>query len=160
MQVEIEKIKQFVKWYEEMARPFLLQTAPEEKVADFDKDAARLSKAVESFDPELAVCFLGSSGIGKSTLINALLGGRQAVVPSGGVGPLTAQAVVVRYREAAGFEVEYHKARRLWQTIFGLEHAFKVELGAPAASPELPSALPEDLEDMEEAELPEEAAAE
>jgi len=51
MQGEIEKIKQFVKWYEEAARPFLLRTAPEEKVADFDKDAARLSKAVESFDP-------------------------------------------------------------------------------------------------------------
>ena len=109
MQVEIEKIKQFVKWYEETARPFLLKTA-EEKVADFDKDAARLSKAVKSFDPELAVCFLGSSGVGKSTLINALLGGKQAVVPSGGVGPLTAQAVVVRYREAPGFEVEYHKS--------------------------------------------------
>jgi GTP-binding protein EngB required for normal cell division len=152
MQGEIEKIKQFVKWYEEAARPFLLKTAPEEKVADFDKDAARLSKAVESFDPELAVCFLGSSGIGKSTLINALLGGRQAVVPSGGVGPLTAQAVVVRYREAAGFEVEYHKPRRLWQTIFGLEHAFKAELGAPAAIPELPA----DVEDIEETELPEE----
>lgn len=140
MQVEIEKIKQFVKWYEETARPFLLKTA-DEKVADFDKDAARLSKAVESFDAELAVCFLGSSGIGKSTLINALLGVKQAVVPSGGVGPLTAQAVVVRHQEAPGFEVEYHKPGRLWRTIFGLEQAFKAELGAPAAGHELPAEL-------------------
>src|SRR5215510_4106429 len=155
MQGEIEKIKQFVKWYEEAARPFLLKTAPEEKVADFDKDAARLSKAVASFDPELAVCFLGSSGIGKSTLINALLGGRQAVVPSGGVGPLTAQAVVVRYREAPGFEVEYHKPRRLWQTIFGLEQAFKAELGAPTAILELPA----DMGELEESDLPEESGA-
>src|SRR5215813_14441514 len=130
MQVEIEKIKQFVKWYEEKARPFLLKTAPEEKVTDFDKDAAHLSKAVESFNPELAVCFLGSSGIGKSTLINALLGGKQAAVPSGGIGPLTAQAVVVRYREAPGFEVEYHNHLRLWRTIFGLEQSFRAELGA------------------------------
>jgi GTP-binding protein EngB required for normal cell division len=156
MQVEIEKIKQFVKWYEETARPFLLKMALEEKkVADFDKDAARLSKAVESFDPELAVCFLGSSGIGKSTLINALLGGKRAVVPSGGVGPLTAQAVVVRYREAPGFEVEYHNHLRLWRTIFGLERAFKAELGAPAASPELPA----ELDDLEESDLPDESMA-
>jgi GTP-binding protein EngB required for normal cell division len=154
MQDETEKIRQFVKWYEETARPFLLKTAPEEKVADFDKDVARLSKAVESFDAELAVCFLGSSGIGKSTLINALLGGKQAVVPSGGVGPLTAQAVVVRYQEALGFEVEYHKPARLWRTIFGLERAFRAELGAPVASPELPA----ELDELEESELPEETA--
>jgi GTPase SAR1 family protein len=115
MQGEIEKIKQFVKWYEETARPFLLKTA-EEKVADFDRDNARLSKAVKSFDVELAVCFLGSSGVGKSTLINSLLGGEQAVVPSGGVGPLTAQAVVVRHQETPGIEVEYHKTVTLRRT--------------------------------------------
>lgn len=155
MQFETQEIRQLVRWYEETARPFLLKTLPEEKVTDFDKDRDRLSKAVEAFDAELAVCFLGSSGIGKSTLINALLGGRQAVVPSGGVGPLTAQAVVVRHKEAPGFEVEYHKPGRLWRTIFGLEQAFKAELGAPATSPELPP----ELDDLEDSELPEEPGA-
>lgn len=153
MQFETQEIKQLVGWYEETARPFLLKTLSEEKVTDFDKDRDRLSKAVETFDTELAVCFLGSSGIGKSTLINALLGGKQAVVPSGGVGPLTAQAVVVRYQESPGFEVEYHKPGRLWRTIFGLEQAFKAELGAPATSLE----LPQEIDDLEESELPEEA---
>ncbi|MBO0798762.1 MAG: 50S ribosome-binding GTPase, partial [Blastocatellia bacterium] len=143
MHGEIEKIKRYVGWYKETARPFLLKTASEEKVADFDKDIARLSKSVELFDPELAVCFLGSSGVGKSTLINALLGGKQAAVPSGGIGPLTAQAIVVRYQETSGFEVEYHKIDRLWRTIFGLEQSFKGELGASATATELPTDIGE-----------------
>ena len=85
----------------------------EEKVQAFDKDHARLKRATELSETELAVCFLGNSGVGKSTLINAIIGGDRGVVPSGGVGPLTAQALVVRHNERAGFEVEYHGAGQL-----------------------------------------------
>src|SRR5258706_15616086 len=84
-------------WYANKARPFLESNLSGDKLEAFDKDHARLERALQRSDAELSVCFLGNSGVGKSTLINAVIGGEQSVVPSGGVGPLTAQALVVRY---------------------------------------------------------------
>ena len=49
---------------------------------EFEKDFARLSRSLESSEIELSVCFLGNSGVGKSTLINAVIGGDRPVVPS------------------------------------------------------------------------------
>src|SRR5450631_2415840 len=105
---ERTETQRLLEWYDAYARPFLTGRVSDEKLAEFDKDRRRLEKAAAISGTELAACFLGTSGIGKSTLINALVGGAQSVVPSGGVGPLTAQALVVRYSEIPGFEVEYH----------------------------------------------------
>jgi hypothetical protein len=140
---------ELVRWYEDKVRLFLAGNLSEEKVQTFDKDHARLKRAMELSETELAVCFLGNSGVGKSTLINAIIGGDRAVVPSGGVGPLTAQALVVRHNERAGFEVEYHSAGQLLRTVFGLEQMYCAELGRPASSQD-------DLEgsdELEEADL-------
>lgn len=70
---------------------------------------------------ELAICFLGSSGVGKSTLINSLVDPQLQVVPQGGIGPLTAQATVVRYSAHPYLCATYHGARRINQLVFALD---------------------------------------
>lgn len=153
MESEILQTRQLLDWYDSVVRSFLAKAIPQEKVAEFDKDRDHLAKTIQVTDAEVAVCFLGASGIGKSTLINAMVGGAEAVVPSGGVGPLTAQALVVRTRPERGLEVEYHGRDRINQMIFGLEQMFKAELGSSEA-PELPGGL----EGVEEKGLPEATA--
>lgn len=137
-----------LKWYEDNARPFLLGHLPEEKIGEFDKDRDKLARAAELSDAELSVCFLGNSGVGKSTLINAVIGGAEAVVPSGGIGPLTAQALVVRHGEQPRFEVEYHGAGQVLRTVFGLEQMYKAELGTSVRSDDL-----DGVDELEETDL-------
>jgi len=63
------------------------------------------------------VCFLGMSGIGKSSLINALLADRDNVVPAGGIGPCTAQAIRVRYGGYPSFKAVYHSKEYIVQLL-------------------------------------------
>lgn len=141
----IARSNKIINWYEERVRSFLLSNLDEDKIIAFDKDHLSLKRATELSKTELSVCFLGNSGVGKSTLINAIIDGHRAVVPSGGVGPLTAQALIVRYNEQAGFEVEYHTAGQLLRTVFGLEQMYKNELGRPVS-------VHDDLESSDEVE--------
>jgi GTP-binding protein EngB required for normal cell division len=139
------EIHELIHWYNDQVRPFLAANVDEDKLRAFDKDHDQLKSVADLSQAELAVCFLGNSGVGKSTLINAVIGGDQIVVPSGGVGPLTAQALVVRHNSEVCFEVDYHGKGQLLRTVFGLEQMYRTELGTKP-SPE------DDLEKSDELE--------
>lgn len=131
------------RWYDEQARPLLAKHLPD-KVAGIDEALERIKALDRNAGEDLPICFLGTSGVGKSTLINALVGGREIILPAGGIGPLTAIAMEVRYGEQPAFEAEYHSAKHLWQAIgFPLEAAHMRALKKAAASLPDVSVLPE-----------------
>jgi len=57
--------------------------------------------------PRNVVYVIGRSGVGKSTLINALIEDGFGPLPQGGIGPLTALKVQVRHATAPYFRVRY-----------------------------------------------------
>jgi dynamin family protein len=122
-------IDELNEWHQKHLKPFLEKVRPE-KLADLDRDISTLVKMKDGLAQDFTACFLGNSGVGKSTLINALVGGSSVILPSGGIGPLTAQALTVQYGEQPEFQVLYHKANKFGQLIFGLEQANKLELEA------------------------------
>jgi hypothetical protein len=115
-------VRHLTDWYTTKARAFL-ERVQSEKLRDFDKDLEQVQAAQKRVDQELAVCFLGNSGVGKSTLVNALVADNKVILPAGGIGPLTAQALVVAYGEKPRFEVEYHTPKNLWNLVFALERS-------------------------------------
>jgi len=116
----IRETAALIEWYTKHARGVIEELASE-RTADFDSQATRLQRVAQLTDAEIAACFLGQSGVGKSTLINALVSGSEVVLPTGGVGPLTAQALEVRYSERPLFTVEYHRMQQFWRLVFALE---------------------------------------
>lgn len=118
-----DEATKLVDWFQSSVKPFLLDAQPE-KVAALESDACNLETVIRS-EKEMAVCFLGNAGVGKSTLINSLVAGKEIILPAGGIGPLTAQALAVRYAPSRRFEVEYHPPNALWQLAFSLQMALK-----------------------------------
>lgn len=115
-------------WYTATARGFLAEVAPE-RLPALDPLFERLALREEH---ELPICFLGNAGVGKSTLINALVAGSHSLVPAGGVGPLTAQATLIRYAPSPAdrrFRATYLPARRLNNVLFALERWHERSIG-------------------------------
>lgn len=117
-------------WYQQVVRRFLLRRKLAEKVDSLDADVDFLDKQASSVANPISICFLGSSGVGKSTLINAIVAGSTSVVPSGGIGPLTARELRIQFGEQRFLSVAYHQPVQVWRLLFSLAKMFPKELQA------------------------------
>ncbi|MEQ1935329.1 MAG: dynamin family protein, partial [Fimbriimonadaceae bacterium] len=138
---------ELVEWFEKQARPFLEKHAAD-RLPPLLGDYARLTRLIAQSD-DVTICFLGNSGVGKSTLLNALAAGNRQVVPSGGIGPLTAQATEVSYSDERWFQVVYQPSVKFWQLVSAL--AFRQSNLARAAirgaeSPDIPEDIKVNLD--------------
>jgi predicted ATPase len=113
------KEQELLQWYEAYAKPFF-EVHSKDRIPGFENDFDRLKKLL-AMPNTITVCFLGNSGVGKSTLLNAIAAGDAQVLPAGGIGPLTAQATEVLYSEIPGFKVKYQPRNHLWRVAFALE---------------------------------------
>jgi len=119
---------ELLNWFESSARPFLDRHA-KDRLASLESDYERLKKLLAEPD-KVTVCFLGNSGIGKSTLLNALAAGAEQILPAGGIGPLTAQATEVHFSAEPSFKVVYHPKKHLWKVAFAMEQRIVNQLRA------------------------------
>ena len=138
--------------YTEIIRPKLAELSPE-GAADFDREVERIERKIGAQNEERAICFLGNSGVGKSTLINALVAGKERILPQGGIGPLTALATSVKYSDEPYFRVEYLPANKLNNLIFAIDASYRAELQRQGKSvPQGATDLPIDTDAHWEAE--------
>jgi hypothetical protein len=108
--------RELVAIYREQLRPGLAQQLPS-ATSELDVLARDVDSCLAARD-RLEVAFVGESQVGKSTLVNALIGRR--ILPAGGTGPLTANAIRVAYGTDSLFEATFHSVERVHDLLQGL----------------------------------------
>ena len=84
MHPSIQRFAFVQEWYATHVRPLLRELEPA-RAKDYDSQIAALKAAEQRLEETASLCVLGRSGVGKSTLINALVGGVEMIVPNGGI---------------------------------------------------------------------------
>lgn len=90
-----------IQWYRKHIRPFFSDHEPDKLLTEFDKDCQKIEEIEADLQKQLPVCFLGGSGVGKSTLINALVFGKDSYIPSGGHWPVNCSSTDGMLRRTA-----------------------------------------------------------
>jgi predicted GTPase len=148
-----DEIRKLLVWYTKQARPFLEEHAADQ-LASLDAHGRRIDEFTDQPDlDQAAVCFLGAVGVGKSTLLNALVSERYNVLPQGGIGSLTAQATLVRFAEVPFLRASYFSPQRLRGILLALERFHERTQRREAAGSEdlVQSLSADDLKDVEAA---------
>jgi hypothetical protein len=140
-------------WFEQHAKAALQKTEKPQQIKDFEKQTALLHQQAGQLGSPFRVAVLGQARVGKSTLINALVADNGTVVPSGGGdGPLTANALVVRYGQEKRFTVRYHPRKKINEMLFGLQRKLERESGKAASVATQPQdQAPEEEEEVQQA---------
>jgi GTP-binding protein EngB required for normal cell division len=136
-------VAKILMFFQDKARPALASRVPE-TLGPLDNDHARLVRLLHR-PKVITICFLGHSGVGKSTLLNALAGGSRQVLPAGGIGPLTAMATEVRYSDHGFFNATYHPRHHVTRLLFALEQKLK-RLGSEPSSQDIKNSGQDELE--------------
>lgn len=111
-----------VEWFKNFVRPIIQKTDAAPVLEELDKLGSHVEELERNKGRLFPICLVGQAGVGKSTLINTLIGDTEIVVPSGGgSGPLTASALRVIYGKTPSFVVRYHSKKQVNETRFILE---------------------------------------
>ncbi len=130
--------RDLIECYQVLVREPLSRHAPS-SIRELDQQVSKVEGYLSQVGEQVEICFLGKAGVGKSTLINALATGDRELLPSGGVGTLTAQATRLTFAQQPTFTALYHTGNSSpAQIAANLVEGLKKKHKAKAKSAEAP----------------------